>query len=103
MLAVYETIDLGLIEALSTTQPPSLDLLQGNSPVFLLDPIHGDTIYVYHGFGVHAILLYKMLHTLSSALHSISNGAEDALLTALRSPVSAEVQPIVTTFSVERR
>ncbi|KAH9965726.1 hypothetical protein BC827DRAFT_1179360 [Russula dissimulans] len=103
MLAVYETIDLGLIEALSTTQPPSLDLLQGNSPLLLPDPIHGDTIYVYHGFGVHAILLYKMLHTLSSALHSISSGAEDALLTALRSPVSAEVQLIVTTFSVERR
>lgn len=103
MLAVYETIDLGLIETLSTTQPSSLDLLQGNYPAFLPDPIHGDTVYVYHGFGVHVIHLYKMWHTLSSALHSVSNGAEDVLLTALRSPVSAEVQPIVTTFSVERK
>jgi nucleoporin NUP82 len=103
MLAVYETIDLGLINTLLTTQPPCLDLLQGNYPVFLPDPIHGDTVYVYHAFGVHAIHLYKMLRALSSALHSISNGTEDALLTTLRNPVSAEVQPIVTTFSVERK
>ncbi|KAH9049021.1 hypothetical protein EDB84DRAFT_32457 [Lactarius hengduanensis] len=103
MLAVYETIDLGLIKTLSTIQPPSLDLLQGNSPVFLPDPIHEDTVYVYHGFGVHAVHLHKMLRNLSSALHSVSGGAEDALLTALRSPISAEVQPIVTTFSVEKK
>ncbi|KAF8264938.1 hypothetical protein EI94DRAFT_1590773 [Lactarius quietus] len=103
MLAVYETIDLGLIKILSTIQPPSLDLLQGNSPVFLADPIHEDTVYVYHAFGVHAIHLHKMLRSLGSALHSVTGGAEDALLTALRSPVSAEVQPIVTTFSVERK
>ncbi|KAI0303864.1 hypothetical protein BC826DRAFT_980012 [Russula brevipes] len=103
MLAVYETIDLGLIDILSTTQPPSLNLLQGNHPVFLPDPIHGDTVYVYHGFGVHAIHLYKMLHNLSDALHSISSGTDDALYTALHSPVSTEVQPIVTTFSVERK
>ena len=103
MLAVYETIDLGLINILSTTQPPCLNLLQGNYPVFLPDPIHGDTVYVYHGFGVHAIHLYKVLHTLSTAFHSISGGEEDALLTALQSPISAEVQPVVTTFSVERK
>lgn len=103
MLAVYETVDLGLIKVLSTIQPPSLDLLQGNSPVFLADPIHEDTVYVYHAFGVHAIHLHKMLRSLSCALHSVTGGAEDALLTALRSPVSAEVQPIVTTFSVERK
>jgi len=103
MLAVYETIDLGLIDILSTTQPPSLNLLQGNHPVFLPDPIHGDTVYVYHGFGVHAIHLYKMLHNLSDALHSISSGTDDALYTALHSPVSTEVQPIVTSFSVERK
>jgi nucleoporin NUP82 len=103
MLAVYETIDLGLIDALSATQPPSLNLLQGNHPVFLPDPIHGDTVYVYHGFGVHAIHLYKMLRALSHALHPISGGAENALLAAFRSPTPAEVQSIVTTFSVERR
>jgi nucleoporin NUP82 len=103
MLAVYETIDLGLIKALSTIQPPSLDLLRGNFPVFLPDPIHRDTVYVYHAIGVHAIHLHRMLRTLSDALHSISGGAEDALLTTLRSPVSAEVLQIVTTFSVEKK
>ena len=103
MLAVYETIDLGLIKTLSTIQPPALDLLEGNSPVLLADPINEDTVYVYHAFGVHAIHLHKMLRSLSSALHSVSGGAEDALLMALRSPISAEVQPIVSTFSVERK
>jgi nucleoporin NUP82 len=103
MLAVYETIDLGLINALSTTQPPSFNLLQGNHPIFLPDPIHGDTVYVYHGFGVHAIHLNTMLRALSNALHSISSGTENALLAAFRSPSPAEVQSIVTTFSVEKR
>ena len=103
MFAVYETIDLGLIEVLSTTQPSSLNLIQNNYPVLLPDPIHGDAVYVYHGFGVHAIHLYKMLRALSNALHSVSSGAENALLAALRSPAPAEVQTIVTTFSVERR
>ena len=103
MFAVYETIDLGLIEVLSTTQPSSLNLIQNNYPVLLPDPIHGDAVYVYHGFGVHAIHLYKMLRALSNALHSVSSGAENALLAAFRSPTPAEVQTIVTTFSVERR
>jgi len=103
MLAVYETIDLGLIEVLSTTQPSSLNLIQSNYPIFLPDPIHGDTVYVYHSFGVHAIHLYNMLRALSNALHSVSNGTENALLAAFRSPESTEVQSIVTTFSVERR
>ena len=103
MLAVYETIDLGLIEVLSTTQPSSVNLIQSNYPVFLPDPIHGDTVYVYHGFGVHAIHLYKMLRALSSALHSVSIGGENTLLSTFRSPASAEVQSILTTFSVERR
>jgi nucleoporin NUP82 len=103
MLAVYETIDLGLIEVLSATQPSSLNLIQSNYPVFLPDPIHGDTVYVYHSLGVHAIHLYKMLRALSNALHSVSSGTENALLAAFRSPASAEVQSIVTTFSVERR
>jgi len=102
MLAVYETIDLGLIEVLSTTQPSSFNLIQSNYPVFLPDPIHGDTVYVYHGFGVHAIHLYKMLRALSNALHSVSGGAENALSATFRNPAPAEVQPIVTTFSVVR-
>jgi len=91
------------MEVLSTTQPSSLNLIQSNYPVFLPDPIHGDTVYVYHSFGVHAIYLNKMLRVLSNALHSVSSGASNALLAAFRSPAPAEVQPIVTTFSVERR
>ncbi|KAH9973089.1 hypothetical protein BGW80DRAFT_1437399 [Lactifluus volemus] len=96
MLAVYETIDLGLIVTLSATRPSSLELVRGNSPVFLPDPIHGNTVYVYHAFGVHAIHLHRMLR-------AFSRRVEDALLTVLRNPTSAEVQQIVSTFSVERK
>ncbi|KAG2369934.1 hypothetical protein BDR07DRAFT_1387385 [Suillus spraguei] len=59
MLAVYECIDLGLISMLKQTSPlssgtPALDLLQANRPILLMDPIHDDTVYVYHAFGVHS-------------------------------------------------
>ena len=47
MLAVYETIDLGLVSSLrqvSTppTSKPLLDLLSASLPVFVLDPLHDD-------------------------------------------------------------
>ncbi|KAI0265178.1 hypothetical protein BC834DRAFT_880424 [Gloeopeniophorella convolvens] len=101
MLAVYEIIDLGLIKILSTTQPASLNLLQANYPTFLADPIHDDTVYVYHGFGVHAVHLREMLRNLGDAVRS--EGTDNALISALRNPVSADVQHIVTTFSVEKK
>ncbi|KAI0321851.1 hypothetical protein OF83DRAFT_162519 [Amylostereum chailletii] len=102
MLAVYETVDLGLISTLSTTEPPILDLLQGNHPVFHPDPIHDDTVYVYHAFGVHVIHLERILSSLSHALR-VDDGSGEALLENLVQPGPADVRPIVTTFSIERR
>ena len=72
MLAVYESIDLGVIAALNKASPQTgqslLDLVQGNHPSFLLDPIHDDNVYVYHAFGVHALDLAGLLKSLAVLL-----------------------------------
>lgn len=107
MLAVYETIDLGLISILSailpSTESSPLDLLQGNHAVFLADPIHDDTIYVYHAFGVHALHLGPVIQGLAVALRSEDDSAGTSLDTALQKSAETSVQPILTTFSVERK
>lgn len=101
MLAVYETIDLGILSAVSSVTGSCLDLLQANHPVLLLDPIHDDTLYVYHAFGVHALQIGPVLQHLAVALRGEE---DDAVLDdALRTPVETLVRPLLTTFSVERK
>lgn len=107
MLAVYETIDLGLVSTLNSispapNQPPSLDLLTGNHPTFLTDPIHDDVVYVYHAFGVHALDIGPLLQGLSAALRA-DDESEKSLTSALQRSLGTVVKPILTTFSVERR
>ncbi|CAL1701451.1 unnamed protein product [Somion occarium] len=109
MLAVYETIDLGVISMLkkvtSTPSGPSiLDLVDGNHPVFLRDPIQEETVYVYHAFGVHALQLGGLLQTLAAALRDdSSNAGDDDLTSAVEKSGGTTVLPILTTFSVERK
>ena len=114
MLAVYETIDLGLTSSLSrisdlTTDSSGMNLLRGNHPIFHTDPIHDDTVYVSHAFGVHALYMGPMLQILTVALRTAIRDTEvsdtdDAELTgALLKCGGTNVQPILTTFSVERR
>ncbi|KAJ4472331.1 hypothetical protein J3R30DRAFT_3524569 [Lentinula aciculospora] len=103
MLAVYECIDLGLVSLLNSlpsTQGShsALDLLQGNFPICLVDTIHNDTIYVYHAFGVHALHLRPTLQYLFSALHSHGVDSTPSEISA-----ATAVQPILSTFSVERK
>ena len=105
MLAVYETIDLGLVSTLEQisvlpNDPPLLDLLQGNHPVFLADPIHDDTIYLYHAFGVHTLHIRPVLQSLAIALRMED---DSSLHATLQNSAGTLVQPILTTFSVERR
>lgn len=108
MLAVYETIDLGLVSTLlplSDEESP-LDLLQANHPLFVLDPIHDDVVYVSHAFGVHAIHLEPVLKSLERALRCGEEGEDDqeeVLENELADSVSASVHPMLSTFSVERR
>lgn len=108
MLAVYETIDLGLVSTLrqitvSPKEPPLLGLLSGNHSVFLTDPIHDDTIYVYHAFGVHTLNLGPVLQSLAVALRGDDDSAGTSLDAALQQSAGTSVQPILTTFSVERK
>lgn len=108
MLAVYETIDLGLVSSLnaitvSPGEPPILDLIQGNHPVFVTDPIHEDTIYVYHAFGVHTLHLGPLLQSVAVALRAEDDDEGASLNVALQQAAGTLVQPILSTFSVERR
>jgi nucleoporin NUP82 len=100
VLAVYESVDLGLYSLLST-DPPAISLLKANHPVILPDPIHDDVFFVYHAFGVHSINLSKIVSSLSEALQEDDTG--EALLETLKQPALSQVRPILTTFSVETR
>jgi len=99
MLAVYETIDLGLFSALQSDGCP--DLLQANYPVFFLDPIHDDTIYVYHAFGVHALQIGSLLQQFAVALQGANDDA--VFESALQTLAETSVHSLLTTFSVERK
>lgn len=104
MLAVYETIDLGLVNMLMQYKESTLvDLLQGNHPVFLTDPIHDDTVYVYHAFGVHALDISPVLENLSQALRIEEGSADAKLQSTLEQCAQTKVRPILTTFSIERK
>ncbi|KAI0650605.1 hypothetical protein C8Q79DRAFT_1063880 [Trametes meyenii] len=111
MLATYESIDLGTVHALknaSTSQRSQslLELVQGNHPVFLSDPIHDDTIYVYHAFGVHVLQLEPLLKGLAVALRDANDdadGGSSSLEATLEKVAQTDVQPILLTFSVEQQ
>ncbi|THH33582.1 hypothetical protein EUX98_g536 [Antrodiella citrinella] len=109
VLAVYETIDLGTVSMLrkasSSSGPQAINLLQGSHPVFFRDPIQDETIYIYHAFGVHALHLAPLLQTLTAALRddNSNEGDDEQLRIALERASSTLVQPMLTTYSVERR
>ena len=101
MLAVYETIDLGLLSATTSVSGRCSDLLQANHPVFFADPIHEDTLYVYHAFGVHMLQLGPVLDHLAGAIKEEENDV--ALERAMNVPAETHVRSLLTTFSVERK
>ena len=103
MFAVYETVDLGIVSMLIKIDPSLLDILQGNHPVFVPDPIHGDSLYLYHAFGVQALNFRALLESLAIALQDESDDKDGALREELKKEQGVEVTPILSTFSVERR
>ncbi|KIK96958.1 hypothetical protein PAXRUDRAFT_137283 [Paxillus rubicundulus Ve08.2h10] len=107
MFAVYETIDLGLISMLKTPSLTSstnalLELLQANHPVLLADPMHDDTVYVYHAFGVHALEFGYLLQSLATALRAEDEDGA-ALTRVLEKSTGTHVTPILNTFSFQRQ
>ena len=104
MLAVYENIDLGLVSLLKQTSDTGkeLELLQGNYPLFYSDPIHDDTVYVCHAFGVHSLHLGPIFKSLVSALR-IEGEDEQSLHATLQDSAFTIVQSILSTYSVEKK
>ncbi|KAH8118607.1 hypothetical protein DFH11DRAFT_1568326 [Phellopilus nigrolimitatus] len=104
MLAVYEVIDLGFISTLAPgsgyPDATTLDLLQGNHPVFHPDPIHDDTVYAYHAFGVHVLNLNPIFQNLAAAMKEED---EQTLKETVQSSTHTTVQAILSTYSVERK
>ena len=109
VLSTYETIDLALKDKLlegtpNAGEPSLLDLLKADHPVFLQDPIHDDTVYVYHAFGVDALNLAPLFHNLVSAVQdNVANENDEALSSAVENAGATIVEPVLTTFSVDRR
>ncbi|KAF8504220.1 hypothetical protein JB92DRAFT_780955 [Gautieria morchelliformis] len=115
MVAVYETIDLGLVSMLSrlpSTQPASwlgkqqttsrdhLELLQANHPVFVSDPIYQDTIYLYHAFGVHCLNMSCWLQPLA---RSLRNDVSLQVERLVNGGIGTEVTCLLDTFSQESK
>lgn len=115
MVAVYETIDLGLASRLSrlnSSEPISwlgkhtensrdlLDLLQVNHPVFVSDPIYQDTLYVYHAFGIHCLNMSRWLQPLVRSLHLDVHQEVERLING---SIGTEVACLLDTFSQESK
>ncbi len=105
MLAVYEVIDLGIVSGLSRSSQNAkgstlLSLVQGNHPVLHPDPIHDDTLYIYHAFGVHVLNFNPVLQHFALALKEDN---DESLSSAVQKSGNTSVQAILSSFSVERR
>jgi nucleoporin NUP82 len=115
MVAVYETIDLGLASILSQMTPSEptswlgkqqdnsrdlLDLLQVNCPVFLPDPIYQDTIYIYHAFGVHCLNMSRWLQPLA---RSLCDDVNQEVARLVNNSIGTEVTCMLDTFSLESK
>ncbi|KIY49501.1 hypothetical protein FISHEDRAFT_65459 [Fistulina hepatica ATCC 64428] len=104
MLAVYESIDLGLtayLQGLSSTAA-LWDMLSTNHPIFCQDPINPSVVYVAHTIGVHRLDLGPVFHSFIEGLNREDD--DDAeLMSVLDHPANTKVLPVLSTFSVERR
>ncbi|KAI0729377.1 hypothetical protein C8Q72DRAFT_778331 [Fomitopsis betulina] len=108
MLAVYETIDLGIVSMLQKGSTPGsqglLDLIEGNHPVLYADPINQDTVYVHHAFGVHALQFESLLRSLAIALRDdTSDKGGTPLEESLQKAKGTDVHPLLSTLDVQSR
>jgi nucleoporin NUP82 len=117
ILAVYETIDLGLLSQATSSSPspsssdsrsrspspPSLKtVLARSSPSFFLDPLYDDTVYISHAFGVHCLSMRNWIDGLRTALGGGNKGDEDGSLALgefFERAVGTEVVRVVDTVS----
>lgn len=78
----------------------ALELLESNHVVFYPDPLHDDTIYAYHAFGVHVLNLHSIFKNLAAAMKEEN---EDALVRTIQNSTKTSVQAILNSFSVEHQ
>lgn len=83
MFAVHETIDLGLMSLLANSK---LDLLSINHPTLYSDPIHPDTLYVAHTFGVHGLYFEPLFISLAQTKGPLDTGTKVVPLLSTVSP-----------------
>lgn len=102
-ITTYETIDLGIIsQVLSSSKSPGSclpELIERNHVTFYPDPIHDDTIYVYHAFGVHVINLNAVFQSMASTMEEENekkhrDGVSDSAYSTVRA--------LFSTYSTER-
>ncbi|EIW82422.1 hypothetical protein CONPUDRAFT_123331 [Coniophora puteana RWD-64-598 SS2] len=107
MFAVYETIDLGLVLLSKQITGDRLDTtaLSNNHLNLSLDPIHDDTVYAYHSFGIHSLQFEDLLRSLNDALRQEGDGpeADSAMKKAVQNFKPTRVSQIQTTGSLSRR
>lgn len=89
--------------AVGIHEKPLLELLSGNHPVFFMDSTPGNTVYVYHAFGLHALYLGDVLSTLVAALGVDEDEGDSAINGALSKAKQTTVFNLLSTFSAERR
>ncbi|PWZ02689.1 hypothetical protein BCV70DRAFT_196935 [Testicularia cyperi] len=76
-LLMYETIDLGLLDAAQAAGLPSqaaasdflLQAAESNAPCFVRDPLYEDTLYVYHSLGAQCLGMAKWAGKLIDTLN----------------------------------
>ncbi|KZT60736.1 hypothetical protein CALCODRAFT_515128 [Calocera cornea HHB12733] len=98
-LFLYETIDLGISPDLASSIPSrSASFLEArlehNNPIFVQDPVYPDTLYVYHDYGVHCVVMRKWLSSIQQALSAEDTDVEAALRAAKTSEVGCMVSTI---------
>jgi hypothetical protein len=64
----------GALQPLLTSATLHPRFLAQNFPTFVEDPIYGDTVYLYHNFGVHALWFGWIEDVGSSLVKSLEKG-----------------------------
>lgn len=103
VLAVYESIDLGLVALLKEDRVE--EVLMTNWTTIVKDPLYADTLYLHHAMGSHCLLLSKWLESVALSIEEDEDEDEETMQKeverSLRSQQGTEVLWILKTVSIE--
>ncbi|KAH7105499.1 hypothetical protein BKA62DRAFT_766862 [Auriculariales sp. MPI-PUGE-AT-0066] len=87
-LTVFESIDLGTCETLRVAGCTDIaEATAQNYPLFQVDPVYSDTVYVYHSFGIHCLWLRRWVTAILAAIGPNASQSPKALPEALTTDV----------------